>query len=836
LNVVVVVNQNSTNSVQLGNYYCEQRSVPPQNVLRISWTGGNQDWTSSDFDTYLSNPLLAMLASRQLTNQIDFVVLSMDIPYRVTATDSAINSTTSTLFYGYKADPNPPCSLAAGSANLYAGSEGIFRSTPPISANSNSFLVTMITSSNLVMAKQIVDSGVLSDNTFPTQTVVLAKSSDIFRNVRYPLFDNAIFDTRLRGNYSMVRSNSDLNQGFGLNLGIEQGVVYSPVLPNTFVPGAMADNLTSYGGLILRDSGGQLTLLSYLAAGAAGSYGTVEEPCNYPQKFPSPLNYFLQARGFSLAECYYQSLANPYHGLLAGEPLAAPFARPASGAWNNLPPDALLSGATNLALQFAASDFSRPVQQVDLFLDGVWVQTLTNLPPARSNLITVAINGNPMSFSIPLGATIQSVASNLASLFNEPANTNLTRVSAFASGDRIELQSSDRSKTGNQLSVSITNSIGAGTSLTSFVTAGRTNFLDSIACGMRYFLFDSADTNQPPVGAWIMLSITKTNGTVVSLAVTNATLGTTVPQVLSSVIGQLNTNSQLIANDGCVAEDFVDYSSATGNPNDHHAEFNLRARSGGWAAAQLQAVFTSSSAFSFVPTGAQNLEDYLSDLQPRNHLYVTAGVTNLSFSFGFNSATQANGFHELTAVAYEGSHVRTQKRVPAAVRIQNGSLSATFTLLAGASNTVLEATLRFSVTANTNTISQIELFSTGGSLSNVLGQASAAFAVAGTNLGLGLHPFYALVTATDGKQYRTETKWIRLVNTPDLPFVVSITNPPPTLSWPATAGRSYDILSTTNLTNSFVLRGTLTPSNSPALWTETNLAAPQRFYRVRTSD
>jgi hypothetical protein len=353
---------------------------------------------------------------------------------------------------------------------------------------------------------------------------------------------------------------------------------------------------------------------------------------------------------------------------------------------------------------------------------------------------------------------------------------------------------------------------------------------------MRYFLFDSADTNQPPVGAWIMLSITKTNGTVVSLAVTNATLGTTVPQVLSSVIGQLNTNSQLIANDGCVAEDFVDYSSATGNPNDHHAEFNLRARSGGWAAAQLQAVFTSSSAFSFVPTGAQNLEDYLSDLQPRNHLYVTAGVTNLSFSFGFNSATQANGFHELTAVAYEGSHVRTQKRVPAAVRIQNGSLSATFTLLAGASNTVLEATLRFSVTANTNTISQIELFSTGGSLSNVLGQASAAFAVAGTNLGLGLHPFYALVTATDGKQYRTETKWIRLVNTPDLPFVVSITNPPPTLSWPATAGRSYDILSTTNLTNSFVLRGTLTPSNSPALWTETNLAAPQRFYRVRTSD
>ena len=65
LNVAVVVNQTSTNSVQLGNYYCEQRQVPPQNLLRINWPGGNTDWTTTDFNTYLVNPLLAMLASRR---------------------------------------------------------------------------------------------------------------------------------------------------------------------------------------------------------------------------------------------------------------------------------------------------------------------------------------------------------------------------------------------------------------------------------------------------------------------------------------------------------------------------------------------------------------------------------------------------------------------------------------------------------------------------------------------------------------------------------------------------------------------------------------------------
>src|ERR1035437_2470459 len=84
LNVIVIVNQNSTNSVQLGNDYCEQRGVPPQNVLRMTgWTGGVVEWSRSDFETRLRNPLLAMLASRGLTNQVACVLLSMDIPYRV---------------------------------------------------------------------------------------------------------------------------------------------------------------------------------------------------------------------------------------------------------------------------------------------------------------------------------------------------------------------------------------------------------------------------------------------------------------------------------------------------------------------------------------------------------------------------------------------------------------------------------------------------------------------------------------------------------------------------------------------------------------------------------
>jgi len=206
LNVLVVVNQNSTNSVQLGNYYCEKRSVPPQNLLRINWPGGNAVWTTNDLSTYLSGPLQSGIASRQLTNQIDYVVLSMDIPYRVASSDGSENSTTSALFYGFKVNSSPPagapdsCSLPGASSNSYAASERIFRSAPPGSLSSNNFMAMMITASNLMLAKQIVDQGVLGDSSFPSQTVLLSKSSDTARNVRFTTFDDAIFNTRLRGN------------------------------------------------------------------------------------------------------------------------------------------------------------------------------------------------------------------------------------------------------------------------------------------------------------------------------------------------------------------------------------------------------------------------------------------------------------------------------------------------------------------------------------------------------------------------------------------------------------------------------------------------------------
>jgi hypothetical protein len=73
----------------------------------------------------------------------------------------------------------------------------------------------------------------------------------------------------------------------------------------------LGDSLTSYAGDILENSG-QTPLLAFLEAGAAGSYGTVVEPCNYTEKFPDPVDYFYQARGFSAGRGLLPKRAEPF--------------------------------------------------------------------------------------------------------------------------------------------------------------------------------------------------------------------------------------------------------------------------------------------------------------------------------------------------------------------------------------------------------------------------------------------------------------------------------------------------------------------------------------------
>jgi hypothetical protein len=232
------------------------------------------------------------------------------------------------------------------------------------------------------------------------------------------------------------------------------------------------------------------------------------------------------------------------------------------------------------------------------------------------------------------------------------------------------------------------------------------------------------------------------------------------------------------------------------------------------------------------------LDQNAADLRPRAHLYLTAGARVLPLAFTLDTTAFSDGYHELTAVAYEGSHNRAQTRAAQFFRFQNTPLSASFDIASGSTNNGLNEPLIFSISANTANISKIELFSTGGSVGSVAGQATVNISVPALSLGLGLHPFYAIVTANNNTQYRTETKWVRLLDDTSVgtPFVLSIANPPPKLSWPALIGHSYEILATTNFALPFQRLALVVATNSLGTWTDTEAASLQRFYRVHDTN
>ncbi len=137
---------------------------------------------------------------------------------------------------------------------------------------------------------------------------------------------------------------------------------------STILPGAICESLTSYAG-VMSESGGQTPLTEFLRYGAAGSSGTVVEPLNPPEKFPTPQIHVHYARGCSLAEAYYQSIAGPAQMLVVGDPLCQPWARiPKVGA-GGLQAGAKLSSTVTIEPTATFPDQSR-AHRFELFVDG----------------------------------------------------------------------------------------------------------------------------------------------------------------------------------------------------------------------------------------------------------------------------------------------------------------------------------------------------------------------------------------------------------------------------------------------------------------------------------
>lgn len=180
-------------------------------------------------------------------------------------------------------------------------------------------------------AKALIDRGVRSDGTLglrgaPPVSAHFVITSDNVRSVRQMFYPPPTLVGRVGLDVQIDRTDALKN--------VDRVLLYMTGKANIdwldtvgFVPGALADHLTSFGG-ILDKPHGQMTVLSWIHAGATASYGTVSEPCAHWQKFPHPQALLLfYTQGATALEAYWKSVLWPAQGLFVGEPLAAPFAR-----------------------------------------------------------------------------------------------------------------------------------------------------------------------------------------------------------------------------------------------------------------------------------------------------------------------------------------------------------------------------------------------------------------------------------------------------------------------------------------------------------------------------
>lgn len=134
------------------------------------------------------------------------------------------------------------------------------------------------------------------------------------------------------------------------------------------VPGALGDNLTSWGAMM--ETSNQTKLSEFLRHGAAASSGTVTEPFAIPAKFPHPAMHASYAAGLTAAEAYYSALPGPYQLLIAGDPLCQPFAKPPKFKVVGIKEGDRIGSSVSVELHPADDPQSVNPKDISLLLDG----------------------------------------------------------------------------------------------------------------------------------------------------------------------------------------------------------------------------------------------------------------------------------------------------------------------------------------------------------------------------------------------------------------------------------------------------------------------------------
>lgn len=302
--------------------YQQARGIPAANVIRVAVPAGSDSLSDSDFAT------LKVAIDARLPPGVQASLVTWLQPSRVQGARCAV-SITSALAFGYNA------MLCGGCARTRASAYHDTDTTRPWT-DLRIRPAMLLGAPTLAAAQALIARGLAAEGSAPTGTGWLWRTADRARSVRWTDWV-ALPAAWSQPGGPVLQFVDASDPARPQDLADRDDVLFyftgaarvGRLETLRFLPGAVADHLTSHGG-ILPDGRGQMPATDWLAAGASGvsgSYGTVEEPCNHVEKFPRAsvlIEHYL--RGATLIEAYWKSVEMPGQGLFVGDPLARPWA------------------------------------------------------------------------------------------------------------------------------------------------------------------------------------------------------------------------------------------------------------------------------------------------------------------------------------------------------------------------------------------------------------------------------------------------------------------------------------------------------------------------------
>ncbi len=442
-NVFLVVNPASPDSLAVANAFTTLRTVPSINVYMLPWTGSDESVPIRRFRDEILGPILRAIDARRLSTQIDCVVYSSGFPWRIDYADELTEelrnqdrfpsgSLTGMTMLHAAVSSGAPLWLDPEGNHYFrpVGADGVpaetlgfrgwygwSRNGALLEAGGTRYLLSAMLGVTAGRGNRVAEvaaylkSAAAADGSRPTGTIYFMTNSDVRTTTRskpFPAIVRALGQLGVKAEIVSGGLPERRRDVAGLMAGVPSFDWRAS--GSTIVPGAICENLTSFGG-IFTPSAGQTPLSEFLRAGAAGSSGTVTEPFSLQAKFPHPSIHVHYARGASLVEAFYQSVHAPYQLLVVGDPLCQPWARipeveVVSAADSKvLEPGAVVSGTLELEPR-ATGGGEVPIDRFHLLVDGLRVAqaglgerlTLdtTKLADGHHELRVVAISSAPV--------------------------------------------------------------------------------------------------------------------------------------------------------------------------------------------------------------------------------------------------------------------------------------------------------------------------------------------------------------------------------------------------------------------------------------------------------